>query len=376
MIAKRSLLLLSVLILLLLPLSACGGSGGKPAVKIGAISDWSGGHSIRNNFYTERTIKLVEKQVRDMGGILDGREVKFNKYDCASNASAIPSIASKALYIDNVSVLVWGGTLTTNGEIVSDFAEQNHILYIDQSVLPADISDLKYTLRGNFRYDELEIMAEYAVKALNAKKVAILNIDFPGLREVTSRWEKILEAGGASVVYKDLIDIRTIDFSTYLKKIKNYSPDVLLTNLDYRYLLQQIKSEDFENIKVMASLAATWQVNNTDLEGWYIFARWLPGLDNPVSRKFEQDYVAMFGEEPDGMMEMMYDMLWQSIKAIEMAGTDKDLTAIATAARSGNLSLYTPLGNVIWGTDGEPVQRLGILAHVEEGKLIPVQVPE
>ena len=381
MLAKRCFFLFLVLSLLLILMPACGsGDGGKPPVKIGALNDWTGSGAIPGAFYADHAIKLVEKQVKDMGGILDGREVKFNKYDGNSTAKGMLTAANKALFAGKTPVLVWGGTSSVNGEVVSSFAEENKVLFIDQSILPTDISNLKYTLRGGLRYDELDIMAEYAVKALKAQKVAILNTDLAESHQVASRWEQRVNESGADVVYKDFTAMDIIDFTPYLTKIKYYNPDVLLTNMDmgsYTLMVQQMTSQGgLGDIKIMASMPATWQISKPVVDGWYIYARWVPGLDNPSSQKFEQDYLAMFGDEPDGTMEMMYDILWLSIKAIEVAGTDKDRVAIATAARSGNLSLDTPLGYVNWGTDGEPAQKLGLLAHVEQGKLVPVQVPK
>ena len=381
MLAKRSLLLLLMLSLLLLPLPACGsGGGGKPPVKIGALHDWTGSGAIPGAFYADRTIKLVEKQVKDMGGILGGREVQFNKYDGNSTTSGILTAANKALFADKMPVLVWGGTSSVNGEVLSSFAEDNKVLFIDLSILPTDISNLKYTLRGGLQYDELDVMAEYAVKALKAKKVAILNTDLEESHQFASSWEQIVEASGGNIVYKDFTAVDIIDFTPYLTKIKYYNPDVLLTNLDYggyTLMVQQIAGiGGWGDIKVMATMPSNWQVSKPVVEGWYIYARWVSGLDNPSSQKFEQDYRAMYGIVPDGTLEMMYDMLWLAIKAIELAGTVKDRVAIATAVRSGNLSLDTPLGYVNWGTDGESVQKLGLLAHVEGGKLVPVQMPE
>src|SRR4030042_1774666 len=159
MLAKRFLLIFVVLSLLRILLPACGGGdGGKPPVKIGALHDWTGSGSVPGAFYADRAIKLAEKQVKDMGGILDGREVKCKKYDGNSTAKGILTAANKALFADKMPVLVWGGTSSVNGEVVSSFAEENKVLFIDLSILPTDISNLKYTLRGGLQYDGLAFM--------------------------------------------------------------------------------------------------------------------------------------------------------------------------------------------------------------------------
>src|SRR4030042_1649031 len=131
MLAKLCLPLFLVLTLLRILSPACGGGdGGKPPVKIGALHDWTGPDAIPGAFYADRAIKLVEKQVKDMGGILDGQEVKFKKYDGNSTAKGILTAANKALFAGKTPVLVWGGTSSVNGEVVSSFAEENKVLFI------------------------------------------------------------------------------------------------------------------------------------------------------------------------------------------------------------------------------------------------------
>src|SRR4030042_256645 len=56
-------------------------------VKIGAITSWSGPTAMSGLYYADRNIKLVEWQVKQTGGILGGREVKFIKYDDRSSVA-------------------------------------------------------------------------------------------------------------------------------------------------------------------------------------------------------------------------------------------------------------------------------------------------
>ena len=125
-------------------------------------------------------------------------------------------------------------------------------------------------------------------------------------------------------------------------------------------------------VEVICNMAAAFLAGKAGAEGWIIFARWLPGLDNPGSKKFEQDYQAMFNQVPDSAMELMYEPIWCAIEAIKLAGTDTDREAIAQAARSGNLAWETPLGYIRWGTDVEPIVKSQLLAEVKNGKMVPL----
>jgi len=95
---KRYLLILVALSLLVLLVPSCGGGGKKTvttltptsiptvtpvstptplgSVKIGAITSWSGPAAISGLALADPIVKLVEKQVKDMGGILGGRDVQ------------------------------------------------------------------------------------------------------------------------------------------------------------------------------------------------------------------------------------------------------------------------------------------------------------
>jgi branched-chain amino acid transport system substrate-binding protein len=419
MLVKRCLLLVMSLSLLLVLLAACGGGGeektptatytstttatavptptatatavptptatatptatstptpGGP-VKIGVVHDWSGAWAISGTYYADHLIKLVEKQVKDQGGILGGREVNLLKYDGGSTVAGIQTAAQKAYY-DGMSVLTEGGTASVNGQVVSDLAEKNQILFTDLIILPYDVSNLKFTIRAGYRLDEMTLESDYAIKVLKAKNVAILGRDLEESRHFADLWEAAVKASGGKIVYKDFPPLGTVDMSAYLTKVKYYNPDVLITDLEepaYATMAAQIVGlGGWGDTKVIANMAATLVASKRGAEGWYVYARWLPGMDNPGSKKFEQDYQAMYGSEPDSAMELMYEPLWLAIKAIELAGTDADRVAIAQAARSGNLAWETPLGYISWGTDGNPETKVRLLAHVENGKMVPV----
>jgi len=401
MVVKRFFLLLLALSLLLVLLPACGGGGGEktstanvtpttaattpPAVtptpapsgpvKIGVVHDWSGAWAVSGIYYMDHLIKLVEKQMKDQGGILGGREVKLLKYDGASTVAGIQTAAQKAYY-DGVSVLVEGGTASVNGQVVSDFAEKNQILFVDLIILPYDVSNLKFTIRGAYRLADMTLEAEYAIKVLKAKKVAIIGRELEESRHFADLWVDMVKQSGGEIVYKDFVAPGTADMSPYITKIQYSKPDVLLTDLSmdsYATIAAQIVGlGGWGNIKVICNMAAALQVGKPGAEGWYIYARWLPGLDNPGSKKFEQDYQAMFGSAPDCVMELMYEPLWLAIEAIKLAGTDTDRVAIAQAARSGNLAWETPLSYIRWGTDGEPIVQFQLLAQVKDKKMVPV----
>jgi len=414
MTGKRWFLILMVLTLLLLLIPACGGGGGEEntpiptatstatatatavptatptptaittatptptpggPVKVGVLHDFSGADATSGAYYGDRLIKLVSKQVKDQGGILGGRELKLIKYDGASTLSGILSAAKLAVLQDHVSVICMGGSASVNGAALSQFAEENKILYANLFVLPLDISNLKYSIRPGYRMDEMDAMGDYATKVLGAKKVAIFVRDSEEDHLYGESWTKIVNAAGGKIVSEQYYTLGTGDLTPFLTQIRYANPDALLTDLllpdNVTMAIQMNGLGGWGNIKVFCTMAGAFAVGKQGTEGWYVYARWLPGMDNPGSKKFQQDYKAMFGTDPDCIMELMIEPIWWSIKAIELAGTDEP-EAVARAARSGNLTWDGPEGFQTMGTDGEVIPKYRLLAQVQNKTLVPV----
>jgi len=93
-------------------------------VKIGAINSWSGGAAISGLSLADPIINLVEKQVKDQGGILGGRVVQVVRYDNRGSVAEAEAGAKKLYYDDKVSVLTQGGISGAEFEAVAATAEQ------------------------------------------------------------------------------------------------------------------------------------------------------------------------------------------------------------------------------------------------------------
>ena len=344
-------------------------------VKIGVVHDFSGSDALSGSYYAERLIKLATKQMKDQGGILGGREVQYLKYDAKSTLAGCQTAATEAILKDHVSVIIEGGSASVNGEALGTIAKENHTLYVDLFILPLDIINNPYVIRPGYRMDEMDAMLNFGIKVLKAKTIGIFERDFQEDHLYADSWKKIASAAGVKVVYEDYYAIGTPDLTSFLTKIKYANPDLLLTDCllaDYPTMAMEMQGlGGWGNIKVINSMAAALCVKMSSTNGWYIYARWLPGSSDPGSVKFIQDYKAMFGAEPDCVMELMYDPFMWAVKAIELAGTDEP-EAVARAARSGNLTWDSPGGPLSIGTDGEVTPQVHLIAQFQGGKMVPV----
>jgi len=189
-----------------------------------------------------------------------------------------------------------------------------------------------------------------------------------------------LKAAGVKMTYEEYAPVGTVDFMPYLTKIKFDNPDALILELYTQEGFVTIARQIMElggwgEIKVMSLPSGDGAVRFPGAQGWYMLLLWLPGLEYPGSVKFLNDFQGMFGTAPTPTHVYYYNCLWTAIHAIELAGTDTDLVKIAQAARSGKLEWETPMGRARFTTEGSAEMDL-MLGHVEEGKLVPVPVPE
>ena len=325
-------------------------------------------------------IKLVEKQVKDMGDILGGRGVKVVKYDSRGTVAEAIAGATKLLKEDKVSALVYGGASGADNIAVSDFAEANHILYVNYAGLP-NLAEKKFTVTGMTTWDQ-PYVAEYDFtnKVLKPKTVAILASDLTDSHEHLEGYKEGVEAAGAKTIYEQYTPVNTTDFTPYLTKIKYAKPDVLLLfyqpSESYLAIAKQIMElGGWGDIEVLGTAAAEPSAKLPGAQGWYVFVLWLPGLPYPGAVKFEQDFQAMYDRQPSSVQVYFYNPLWTAIYAIDLAGTDTDLEKIAQTARSGKLEWETPMGRAHYTEDGGAGLYLSV-AHIEEGKLVLIQVPE
>src|SRR4030042_1838521 len=170
MFAKRCLLVLVALCLFLWLVPACGGgkeettptsaptftlmptltqaptpiTSSTEPVKIGVISSWSGPLAMSGGI-ANQVIAVVEQQVKDMGGILGGRQVKFVRGDDGSTLAGVVGQARKLALEENADMLAFGGFNGSCFNAVAQAAEELKIPYVSPATI-YDVATMKYTI--------------------------------------------------------------------------------------------------------------------------------------------------------------------------------------------------------------------------------------
>jgi branched-chain amino acid transport system substrate-binding protein len=302
-------------------------------------------------------IKLVEKQVKDQGGILGGRNVKVVRYDNRASVAEAQAGVKKLYYDDKVSAITIGGVSGAEFSAVAQACEDIQILYVSIAHVE-ELAKYKFTVNATVQADvNRAVTLRFINNVLKPKTAAFFGSDDSSAHSNMAFMSEQLEVAGTKNVYLQYCPIDTNDFSSYLTKIKFENPDLLYlysgsNEFNIGVAKQMMELGGWGAIKVVATAAGENAKNQPGAQGWYMFANWAPGLDYPGMTKFQNDFQTVNGRTPSSNQIYYYNSLWTAIYAVELAGTDTDRVAIAQAARSGKLEWDTPMGHAKFQPDG------------------------
>jgi len=251
MFAARFLLILMVLSLFVVLVPACGSDDGdddtpsaasqsttitQPTsaqrattptsdepVKIGVLIAWSGAAAMLGAYYVDSVIKVIEKQVEDMGGILGGRPVEFVRYDTGGTAAGAAIGAQKLVTKDKVCALAIGGVDTAEASVIADVAEEEKLLFA--SLIPLDdIADREYMVLCSvplvgLRADTVKLLSQ--VLTPKPQTAGVMFMDDPTTHDFIGKLKQELGDAGIETVYEEYIVHGVMDFSPYLTKVKH-----------------------------------------------------------------------------------------------------------------------------------------------------------
>ena len=345
-------------------------------VKIGAINSWSGPAAVAG-ILADKIINLVEEQVKNQGGILGGRMVKFVKGDDGGAVAGSTTAAKKLILEEKVVAMALGGVSGAHSTAVSDVCEELKIPYAAYTTV-SNVQDRKYTVELYGHTPAIKANVGFLVDVLKPKTVAILAKDDEAAHIEMNGLKDGLKAAGIEVIYEQYFPLTTMDFSSYLSTIKYKNPDVLVSFLLMESAIvinkQILELGGWGTIKHYDSSPAGSLLSVIRMPaavGTYVAVLWLPDSDEPGMKTFGDAYQKKYGSQPSTGEAFHYNSLWVAIKAIEMANSD-DPAEIAKALRSGNLRWDSAYGPMHIPSNGE-ADMTQMVALVQAGpKLVKV----
>ena len=374
-IAKKSSLLISVLMLILL--AACSGTtsegdstnaDGTVSAKIGVISYLSGpgaayGEAITNGF------NLALDEINEKGDV----KIELVIEDSAGKQEQALTVAQKLMSDDEIVALL-GPTLSTEMNVVAPEADLNGIPIMGTSTTAAGIPQIGEYVFRNSLPESLAIPAalEKAVDANDAKTVAILyGNDDLFTKSGFDTMKEEAENMGLDILTIETFQKGQSDYNALLTKIKDLNPDLILASALYNegaVIMDQARKMGIEVPFVGGNGFNSPQVieiAGDASEGLIVATPWFGDKDEPKVQEFVKKYEEEYGAKPDQFAAQAYDALYIMAEGLKNAGeADRDALRDSLAEIK---DLDGVLGKFSFDKDGDVVMEPTVLV-IKEGK--------
>jgi branched-chain amino acid transport system substrate-binding protein len=352
-------------------------------VKIGAIGPWSGPMAM-SGMLADKAFAVVLDQVKNMGGILGGRELQIIRGDDRAAVADSAAQATKLILEDKVAILCGVGVGAACYTAIANVAEEHKVPMVAFATIYG-VENMKYSacLYGAAALHNRA--ASFIADVVKSKTVAFLQYEAQDSHTTLDGSEGVvglrdrLKAKGIDIIYEQYYPLDTIDFSPYLTKIKYLNPELLVTRIASTETAITIFKQVTElggwgSMKYFCATEAGNSLVAVKIPvalGTYGVALWLSGSDDPGMKAFEDAFMQKYNKLPEPSLTYYYNDLWTAIKAIELAGTT-DPDKVAQALRSGNLEWDSAWGHLRIPPNGTGEINMLVTQVQEGGKLVQV----
>lgn len=347
---KATLIVLSVFLVLFL-----FGCGGEPEVyRIGAVISTTGA-SAAYGLNVKNGMTLAMTEVNAQGGIKGKTLDILFEDDKSDDKTAV----EKANELIKAGVpLIIGGITSSVTLAMAPVCESHKVLLLSPTASSPKLTTAGEYIFRNYPSDTLEgrVMAEYAVRRMKVRTVAIVSVDNEYGRGVTDVFKKRFSELAGSVLYEKYYAQGTADFSAMMKEIKPQSPDAIYLPGYYTEIaaiLKEIKTQGIKSKAISVEGAAQPQILEIagDAAEGLIYPQppYDPESNNPMILHFVSAYKAKFPTAPDIDAAFAYDALRIVAKAIESsANYPQDLKA-----RLSDTSYKGLTGDIAFDANGD-----------------------
>ena len=336
----------------------------------------------------KHAVELGLKEVNDGGGI-NGRKVNLIIYDDRLNPQEAVAIANKLIEKDKVVGVASGAYSGPTRVTAPIFQKAGMPMVAGYAVHPDVTWDPKEKRPNDFCFrngflGEIEgaAAAEFAVKNLKAKKIALIFMDNDFGRAISSGFAERAEKLGAKVLTKQIYKFPgEKDFRHFLTRIKEGNPDVIFAAGYYNEaasIVRQAKElgiksqilgeEGFDSPKFL-------EIAGPAAEGVIIATNLDRDDPRPLVQNFLKNYRKAYNEDADMVGASSYDAFMILVNAIRKAGTDPKAIQKALLETKDYNGLTGKISRFVQGEVVKPVQiqvvkggkfrRLGVVDNPE-----------
>ncbi len=317
----------------------------------------------------KHAVELGLKEINDGGGI-NGRKVNLMIYDDRLNPQEAVAVANKLIEKDKVVGVVSGSYSGPTRVTAPIFQKAGMPMVAGYAVHPDVTWDPKEKKPNDFCFrngflGEIEgaAAAEFAVKNLKAKKIALIYMDNDFGRAISSGFAERAEKLGAAVLTKQMYKFPgEKDFRPFLTRIKEGNPDVIFAAGYYNEaasIVRQAKElgiksqilgeEGFDSPKFL-------EIAGPAAEGVIIATNLDRDDPRPLVQNFLKNYRKAYNEDADMVGASSYDALMILVNAIRKAGTDPKAVQKALLETKDYNGLTGKISRFVQGEVVKPVQ--------------------
>lgn len=324
---------MAILLIFLLAIVAAGCGGGSPSasqeISLGLTAPMTGDYAEYGTVFKNAAELAIEK-VNAKGGV-NGKKLKLVVGDSKADPKEAANIAQKFVSDSNIMAVI--------GDFTSTAALAGAPIYQKSGLvqLSPTSSHPDFTKQGNYIFRNIAsqavegpALADYVVKDLNKKKVAIVYIKNDwGIVAHEFFMKKAKELGADIVAVEPYLPEQGKDFSAIITKIKEQKPDLIYLGMMYTdgaLFAQQVKKADLN-----VTLAGTGALYSSELlklggaavEGLYLTVSFYPEDTRPEVQDFVKSYQEKYGKLPTQFAAQAYDATNLIIEALKKGATDR-----------------------------------------------------
>jgi branched-chain amino acid transport system substrate-binding protein len=366
--------IVSLLFVLALLLSACGGAQEAKTVKIAVLAPLSGPVPTFGVSTRDGALMAIDEW-NAKGGVL-GMQIEAVVEDSQCTADPAVAAANKVIDTDGVHYIV--GEVCSKASIpISEIAEAKAVVQISPTstnanvTLNADGTTKKFVFRACF-IDPFQgtVGASFATK--QGFKTAFIMFDQGNdyVRGLAEAFEAAYTAAGGSIVGKESYTAQDTDFSAILAKVADAGPDVVYLP-DYYNIVNLVTAQAKEK-GITAPFMGGDGWDSADLSkeaasGGFYTNHYSEQDTRPIVGAFVSGYGAKYaGAVPDALAALAYDATNLLLAAIEKAGAD-DATKVAAAMEA--LSYDAVSGTITFDAQHNPI-KAAVVLQVQPDKIV------
>jgi branched-chain amino acid transport system substrate-binding protein len=332
-------------------------------IKVGLLAPLTGVVASGGREMVEGTQFFFES----IGNQVAGRKIELIVEDDASNPDTALQKARRLVEQNNVHWLI-GNLLANTGLAVANYVKGTGTPYFIPIIAADDLTQrqrIKNVVRvaGYSASQFTHPLGDWALKQ-GYKKIATVSQDYTFGHEQCGGLAQVFTEGGGEIVQQFWHPLNTADFSPYLGQLANMKVDAIFameTGADATRFIQQYASFGLKGkIPLLGAMNATDQsvirTLGDECEGIISPAHFAEGSDNPVTRKFVDDYTAKYQKTPSLYGFSMYSgAMWVTEAMKAMGGKIDNREAFIDTVLKTDLT-GSPLGKTVKLDDyGNPI---------------------